>query len=613
MQNDRQNDNGRQNGNGSQNGNARQNGNAPFPPRPGSGAAGKAGDGISALTQFVPPNDVASEQSVLGACLIEKRAIDAIVGILTPEHFYRAGHVVIMRTLLGLYAEGHPVDLVTMRDALGPDGLAGVGGLGYLAALFDTVPTAANVAYYAAIVLDHATRRSAITAALTLIGAARDPNVPAMQSLGQAGTAMQDLQMGQSGGQREGLGRLMAAAYERAEERSQRPGGSGLLGLTTGLRDVDRITSGLQSPDFIVIAARPSQGKTAFVTRLMVSASQHHKVPCLLFSLEMSKEQMAVRILCMQAGVDSHRVRSGNMDEAEWHALAAASSNLYSDAIDVDDTTNLTPMQAGAIIRQFSQERGGLGLVAFDYIQLMSADERCENRTQQVTSIVRGLKNLAREFHVPVIGLSQLSRAVETRAGRRPQLSDLRDSGGVESEADVVCFLYNGDLYARQESPGPPITPGHRDMVELIIAKHRNGPVGTVRVGFQPVYTRFVNMAQLGDADAPDDAPYDAPYDPQANAPYDPQANAPYAPPGDAPLPPTRGSAASLAQAAISAGRYTRPTHGSAGHTGQRHAAGGQGAGKASDKRGKNAAGDYAPLPNYDSSPNYDLPSGEDD
>ena len=187
------------------------------------------------------------------------------------------------------------------------------------------------------------------------------------------------------------------------------------------------------------------------------------------------------------------------------------------------------------------------------------------------------------------------------------------NSGGVEAEADVVCFLYNGDLYARQESPGPPITPGHRDMVELIIAKHRNGPVGTVRVGFQPVYTRFVNMAQLGDADAPDDAPYDAPYDPQANAPYDPQANAPYAPPGDAPLPPTRGSAASLAQAAISAGRYTRPTHGSAGHTGQRHAAGGQGAGKASDKRGKNAARDYALPPNHDLPSEYDLPAGEDE
>jgi replicative DNA helicase len=451
------------------------------------------------------PHNLDAEIATLGALMIDGTAVERVIDFLSPEDFYREAHRVICDVLIALSSRNEPVDLVTVSEELQRRGkLEEVGGVAYLTTLIDSVPSAANVDYYARIVEEYAIRRRLIEAAQEIIQIAasnEDDEEPLTIAdiTDRAESVVYRVAQRRIGKGFENIRPLLSEAFDRFEsfyhERRL------VTGLSTGFRELDFITAGLQPSDLIIIAARPSMGKTSLCLNIGEHVALHERKTVAIFSLEMSKGQLVQRMICSQAEVNAHRLRLGMLPETAWHKISRAVQDLWEAKIFIDDTPDISALEMRAKCRRLRAEHG-LDLVIVDYLQLMRSHRRAENRTQEISDIARALKGLARELNVPIVALSQLSRAVEHRENKRPMLSDLRESGSIEAEADVVAFIYRPEYYAMKEAVTSedmevgalPREEGRVEEAEIIIAKQRNGPTGTVRVGFKPDYARFVPL-----------------------------------------------------------------------------------------------------------------------
>lgn len=450
------------------------------------------------------PHNLDAEIATLGSMMIDGAAIERVSEFLTPEDFYREAHRVIYDALIALSSRSEPVDLVTVSEELQRRGkLEEVGGIAYLTTLIDSVPSAANVEYYARIVEEYAIRRRLIEAAQEIIHLAtateEEEPLDISEIADRAESAVYRVAQRRIGKGFESIRPLLGEAFDRFEsfyhERKL------VTGLSTGFRELDYITAGLQKSDLIIVAARPSMGKTSLCLNIGEHVALREGKTVAIFSLEMSKQQLVQRMICSQAEVNGHRLRLGMLPETAWQRISRAIQDLWNAKIFIDDTPDISALEMRAKCRRLRAEHG-LDLVIVDYLQLMRSHRRSENRTQEISDIARALKGLARELDVPIIALSQLSRAVEHRENKRPMLSDLRESGSIEAEADVVAFIYRPEYYAMKEAVSseeleggaPPREEGRVEEAEIIIAKQRNGPTGTVRVGFKPDYARFVPL-----------------------------------------------------------------------------------------------------------------------
>ncbi len=460
-----------------------------------------------AVMDRVPPQNLEAEQSALGSMLLDKLAAERVLEILMPEDFYREAHERIYACMWDLAEQGEPVDLVTVAEELRRRNvLDAVGGAAYLTTLLDTVPTAANADYYARIVEEKAILRRLIDASSEIAGLAYEPHDDVDVTVNLAENAVFRVAQRRVGKNFYPLRDLVVESWELL---SAQAGADGVTGVNTGFEDLNYQTSGFQPSDLVIVAARPSMGKTAFALSIAVNAARQKyegkPSTVAIFSLEMSKEQLAIRLLCSEAGVSSHRLRTGFTREGDWEKISDAMGLLSEHPVYIDDSSDITVMQMRSKCRRLAAEHG-LSLVMVDYMQLIQSHGRSENRNQELSVIARSLKAMAKEFNVPVIALSQLSRAVEKREDKRPILSDLRESGAIEAEADLVAFIHRPNYYNRgadEEEEGMEERLNDRrpgevptEEAEIIIAKHRNGPVGTVRLGFQPEYARFVNVAR---------------------------------------------------------------------------------------------------------------------
>ncbi|ADG83801.1 replicative DNA helicase [Thermincola potens] len=440
---------------------------------------------MSLPLEKIPPQNLDAEQSVLGAMLIDKESIIKVSEILRPEDFYRDAHKHIYEAMLDLSERNEAVDLITLTEELRQRGfLDQVGGAAYVAGLATMVPTAANVEYYARIVEEKALLRNLINVATRIVALGYESDEEPTELIDTAEKMIFELSQRKA---REGfspLKNILMQTFDRIEDLYNNKGQ--ITGVPSGFVDLDRLTSGFQPSDLIIVAARPSMGKTAFCLNIAQHAAVRSQVPVAIFSLEMSKEQLVQRILCSQAMVDQQKIRTGNLEEEDWKKLTKAAGPLSQAPIYIDDTPGLSVSEMRAKARRLKAEKG-LGLIVIDYLQLMSASSRrSENRQQEISEISRSLKLLARELQAPVIALSQLSRAVEQRQDKRPMMSDLRESGSLEQDADLVMFIYRDDYYNPESEK--------KGISELIIAKQRNGPVGTVELGFLKEFTKFVNL-----------------------------------------------------------------------------------------------------------------------
>ncbi|MGQ9487392.1 MAG: replicative DNA helicase [Armatimonadota bacterium] len=450
------------------------------------------------------PHNLDAEIATLGSMMVDGTAIERVSEFLAPDDFYREAHKVIFDVLVTLSSRSEPADLVTVSEELQRRGkLEEVGGIAYLTTLIDSVPSAANVDYYASIVEEYAIRRRLISAAQEIIHLAVSTDEEEPLTIGdvtdRAESAIYRVAQRRIGRGFESIRSLLGEAFDRFEafyhERKL------VTGLSTGFRELDFITAGLQPSDLIIVAARPSMGKTSLCLNIGEHVALHEKKTVAIFSLEMSKEQLVQRMICSQAEVNAHRLRLGMLPETAWNKISRAIQDLWEAKIFVDDTPDISALEMRAKCRRLRAEHG-LDLVIVDYLQLMHSHRRLENRNQEISDIARALKGLARELRVPIIALSQLSRAVEQRESKRPILSDLRESGSIEAEADVVAFIYRPEYYAMKEAISAegieagtmPREEGRVEEAEIIIAKHRNGPTGSVRVGFKPDYARFVPL-----------------------------------------------------------------------------------------------------------------------
>ena len=446
------------------------------------------------LLDRVPPQNLEAEQATLGAMLMERDAIARVVDLLDPEDFYSPQHQILYRAMIELFNESKPVDLVTVQARLQDAGrLESAGGRSYLISLQDPAPTAAAVEYYARIVREKSTLRSLISAADDVKRLAQETSEDDVEtivdraesrifSVGErtitpAFTPLRD---------------LLGVTYDRIDEMqdSHRPG----TGLLTGFDDLDSYTAGLQGSELVIVAARPSMGKTSFVMNVASHIAKTQNKTVAIFSLEMSKEQLALRMLCCEAGVNQQNVRQGFVDRGDMDRIAIAANELYNAPVYFDDTPTMTVLQIRGKARRLRAEHG-LDLIIIDYMQLVSGHGRFENRNQEISTIARSLKSLARELSIPVIACSQLSRAVESRGSpRRPLLSDLRESGSIEQDADVVMFLYRPAYYGEQELKAAEYAEDERHIAEVILAKQRNGPTGIIRLAWLDQYVRFENL-----------------------------------------------------------------------------------------------------------------------
>jgi replicative DNA helicase len=435
------------------------------------------------------PHNLDAERSVLGAILLRNDAINAAVEVLQPEDFYREAHQLLLEHMIQLSERGAAIDLVTLAESLSrADALEKVGGPAYITRLVDGVPRTTNVEHYAQIVKEKATLRRLIAEAGKIASDAYDADRDASEILDEAERSIFSIADARIGTGFVPLSDLVDSALDTVEKLQQFK--SLVTGVPTGFYDLDHKTSGMQPSDLVIIAARPSMGKTSFVINLAQNAALEHGKVVGVFSLEMSKEQLFMRMLTSEARVDSQRLRQGMLLERDLPAIAQAAEKLSMARIFLDDSASIGVLEMRAKARRLKAEHG-LDMLVIDYVQLMQGRGRFENRQQELTSISRSLKGLAKELHVPVIILSQLSRAPDARADHRPQLSDLRESGALEQDADVVMFIYREDRYKGPEDQDT-------GEAEIIIAKQRNGPVGTVKLAFISDYTRFENLERGG-------------------------------------------------------------------------------------------------------------------
>jgi replicative DNA helicase len=433
----------------------------------------------------VPPHNVEAEESVLGSMLLSKDAIAEVLELLREDDFYRPAHRTVFRSVLELYGHGDAVDAVTVAEELRRNGaLADIGGAPFLHTLVASVPTAANAGFYARIVKEAGVLRRLIDAGTQIVQLGFETPQDTESAVDRAESLVYQVAQGRVAEDYHSLRDVLTStleAIERLHEDHRE-----ITGVPTGFPDLDRLTSGLQPANLVIVAARPAVGKSTLGLDVARHAAVRAGVPTVVFSLEMSKTELVQRLMCAECTVDMQRLRTGRMEESDWTRLTRSLGKLADAPLFIDDSPGTTMMEIRAKCRRLKQ-RHGLGLVVVDYLQLMQPSRRFENRQQEVSEISRSLKLLAKELGVPVVAISQLSRQTESRSDRRPMLSDLRESGALEQDSDVVLFIYRDELYDPEST--------RKGEADLILAKHRNGPTDTVTVTFQGQYSRFAPMA----------------------------------------------------------------------------------------------------------------------
>ncbi len=437
----------------------------------------------------IPPHSIQAEQSVLGALLLDNQTWDTVSDRVSEVDFYRKDHRLIFRAISELAERQDPFDVITLSEILEKKGeLGDVGGLAYLGMLAKDTPSAANIAAYADIVRERSILRQLIHVGTDIADSAfhtegRETAELLENAERQVFNIAEQRQRGQSGFN--SIKSLLADAVDKIETLYEQEGS--ITGVSSGFTDFDEMTSGLQSADLIIVAGRPSMGKTTFAMNIAENVAIKGDKPVAVFSMEMPGDSLAMRMMSSLGRIDQHKVRTGKLDDDEWPRLTSAINLLAETRLFIDDTPALTPTEVRSRARRLTREHGQLGLIVLDYLQLMQSPVSGDNRVQQISDISRGLKALAKELDVPVVALSQLNRNLEQRPNKRPVMSDLRESGSIEQDADVIVFIYRDEVY-NEDSPD-------KGIAEIIIGKQRNGPIGTLRLTFLGQYTRFENFA----------------------------------------------------------------------------------------------------------------------
>ncbi|MDG2427658.1 MAG: replicative DNA helicase [Acidimicrobiales bacterium] len=441
------------------------------------------------LASRVPPHNLDAEASLLGAMLLSRDAISDALEVVATEHFYKPSYAHVFEAICGLYSSGEPADPVTVAEALVRSGLLEqIGGPGLLLELQASTPATSSASKYARIIQETATLRGLIGAAneISEIGYGRPDDV--IKAVDAAENLVFQVGQGRVTDSMAKMKQLISTNLDKLEDLYER--GDDMTGTPCGYNDLDQYLSGLQDDALIIVGARPAMGKTSFALGVAAHIGIREDKPAVVFSLEMSQLEVSQRILCAEARVDATKIRNGHLDAADWAKINKVSGHLADSKIWIDDNPSISVMEIRAKARRLKSREGPLGVVIVDYIQLMTGRSAAESRQVEVAEISRGLKILARELQCPVIGLSQLSRGLESRQDKRPMLADLRESGSIEQDADVVIFLYRDEVYNVETADS--------GMSEVIISKHRNGPTGTVRLAWLPKHTRFANMARTG-------------------------------------------------------------------------------------------------------------------
>ncbi|WP_255536708.1 replicative DNA helicase [Polynucleobacter sp. 80A-SIGWE] len=452
---------------------------------------GMMGSGDPVLQALkVPPHSVEAEQSLLGGLLIDNTAWDRLGGVLTDKDFYRPEHALIYKVIQRLVGDNHPADVITVHEAVKSEQGGDLVGIDYLNSLAQSTPSAANIKGYADIVRDRSILRRLIEVSDNIVNSAFVPEGRSVRTLLDEAES-RILQIGEEGSRKADyleIEPLLKTVVARIDELYNRQGGSDITGIATGFIDLDKQTSGLQKGDLVIVAGRPSMGKTAFALNIAENVALAEGLPVVVFSMEMSGEQLAARLLGSVGRVDQGRMRTGKLQDDEWPRVTDAIARLSNTQILIDETGALSSLELRARARRIARNFGGtLGLVVIDYLQLMSGSGS-ENRATEISEISRSLKSLAKELQCPVVALSQLNRGLEQRPNKRPIMSDLRESGAIEQDADLIMFIYRDEVYH-------PDTTQDKGMAEIIIGKQRNGPIGTVRLSWQGPYTKFDNLA----------------------------------------------------------------------------------------------------------------------
>lgn len=443
---------------------------------------------VEIAKELLPPQNLEAEMAVLGSMMLDEKATSVVIELLTEDYFYKDSHRKVFQAICNLYGNNKAIDLVTVNDELKRTGvLDSVGGTSFLTELVNSVPSAANVAHYARLVKEKSILRSLINNANQIVSIAYEYEGNTDEALDRAETLIFNIRDSRRTSNITPLKEIIHTSIETIDQVYQKK--AQVSGLSTGYTDLDQRTAGLHNSDLIVVAGRPSMGKSAFAIGIAEHVGVNEKIPLAFFSLEMSKEQLVQRMLCSHAKVDAHKVRTGFLAPSDWPKLTAAAGKLSEASIFIDDTPAISVIELRAKARRLKAHHN-IQFIILDYLQLMRGKERSENRQQEISEISRSLKALARELNVPLIAISQLSRAVETRSDHRPQLSDLRESGAIEQDADLVVLLLREEYYN-------PI-PDNEGITEVIIAKQRNGPVGSLKLAFIKEYARFENLTRRG-------------------------------------------------------------------------------------------------------------------
>jgi replicative DNA helicase len=441
----------------------------------------------------LPPHSVEAEQSVLGGLMLDSTALDRVADLITDDDFYRQEHRLIFRQIVRLSELAKPVDVITVAEALEISGeLDKVGGLSYLGGLAQNVPSAANIRRYGEIVRERSIMRKLAEVGTDIASSAYNPTGrDAAQLLDEAESKVFEIAEAGSKGKQGFMSMppLLSQVVERIETLYGRDNPSDITGTATGFTDLDRMTSGLQAGDLVIVAGRPSMGKTAFSINIAENVAMDSKLPVAIFSMEMGASQLAMRMLGSVGKLNQHDLRTGRLQDDDWGRLTHALGRLNDAPIFIDESAALSSLDLRARSRRLHRQNNGLGLIVVDYLQLMSSNtgKASENRATEISEISRSLKALAKELHVPVIALSQLNRSLEQRPNKRPVMSDLRESGAIEQDADLILFIYRDEVY-NSDSPD-------KGKAEIIIGKQRNGPIGKVELAFRGEYTRFDNLA----------------------------------------------------------------------------------------------------------------------
>lgn len=438
----------------------------------------------------LPPQNIEAEEALLAAVLLDNRALLEVVEILSPDDFYRSNHKKIFKAITQLFAKNEPIDLVTLSNCLRDNGdLEEIGGAAHLASLLDSVPAAPNPPHYSRIVKEKANLRRLIGAANDIVKRCYESSGEVEEVIDYAEASIFNISENKIRPAYHSISKIIIDTFDILEERQSNK--SLITGVPTGFSYVDNMTAGFQKSDLIILAARPGMGKTALALNMARNAAVDGGVPVAIYSLEMSKEQLTMRLLCAEAGVDSSKLRSGYFSRQDWDRLTQAAGVLSEAPIFIDDSPDISATEIRAKSRRMKMDKG-LGMIIIDYLQLMKVRLDSERRDLAISEMSRSLKILAKEINIPVVTLSQLNRRLEDRSDKRPQLSDLRESGALEQDADVVAFIYRDDMYNREEN-NP-----NKGIAELIVAKQRNGPTGTAYLTFLSEFTRFEDKADEG-------------------------------------------------------------------------------------------------------------------